>query len=504
MKTSITQSTLAWAVACAVVTASALQGQTVSIYTGEATSESWTVSGNWDTPSFPDASDELAQFSQAVGTDRINMFMTSSSLTTPLVHQTAGLLFLDGFVANPGNFLIRNSTSTTGMLRLHGFGTTINGNAAPGLVANFSEQDIFFSTANASFQIELAGSGHFHVENPGVQTQVFVGITETGGSHGIVKTGGGILRFGSESVNSNYTGGFVMEGGIVEWTTSGTSTANPFGTGALTMRGGTFRSTTDISRALNTSLVLDGGAMLGSEEEGRRGGINVNSSGGSLETTIISDSTLTILQTTNWNQAISGDFGLTKDGVGTLVFHNTSGDFTYTGATNVAAGILMVNTSLTDSDLSVESGATLAFGTLSNTGQGTFGQTVTMATDSILSFRLNELASFDSMLANGMVSLGGAILDIGLGFTPAVNDVFLLIDNQSGQALNGQLSYGGHTLAEGSEFTVTSGEFSQLFSITYAYNGDDLALTAIPEPSTWALLVGLAAFGAIVLRRRMR
>jgi autotransporter-associated beta strand protein len=506
MKTSITQSTLAWAAACAVVTASALQGQTVSIYTGASTtSDNWTVSTNWDTSFSPNAPDALAQFSQTVATDRINMLMSSSALTIPAVHEAAGLLFLDGFVANAGNFLIRNSSTTTaGKLRLHGFDTTINGNAATGLVANFSEQDIFFSTANSSFQIELAGSGHFHVENPDVQTQVFVGITETGGSHGIVKTGGGILRFGSESVGSNYTGGFVMEEGIVEWTNSGNNTANPFGTGALTLRGGTLRSTTDIARALNSSIVLDGGAMLGSEEEGLLGGINVNSWSGSLATTIISDSTLTIVQTTNWNQAISGDFGLTKDGAGTLVFHNTSGDFTYLGATNVAAGILMVNTNLTDSDLSVESGATLAFGTLSTTGQGIFGQTVTMASDSILSFRLNELSSFDSMVANGTVSLDGAKLGIDLGFAPAVNDVFLLIDNRSGTALSGQLFYGGQSLSEGTEFIVESGDFSQLFSISYAYNGDDLALTAIPEPSTWALFAGLVALGTIVTRRRVR
>jgi autotransporter-associated beta strand protein len=501
MNSSITQSTLAWAAACAVVTASHLSAQTVADYT-RATNDNWLTASNWNPSIVPNASDALAQFGPLTNdTDRVNINMnTAGGLVS-----ASGLAFLPTFNSTVDTFLIRNSsTGTTGMLRIHGFDTTINGNAATGLVTNFADKDISFSTANASYQIQLAGSGHFHVENAGVQTRVIVGITETAGSHGIVKTGAGILHFGTQSQNSNYSGGFTMEEGIVQWTNSGDRFANPFGTGLLTMKGGTFRSNTDSGRTLNSNIVLDGGATLGSLEEGHLGNVTVNSGSGNLETTIISDSRVTIYQTTNWHQAISGDFGLTKDGNGTLVFNGTGGDYTYSGATIVAAGVLMVNSGLTDSDLSVESGATLAFGTTTGVGQGIFGQTVTMESDSILSFRLDGLGSFDSMLANGAVSLDGAILDITLGFTPDFNDVFLLIDNQSGSALSGLLTYGGSILGEGSEFTVTSGEFSQLFSISYVYNGNDLALTAIPEPSTWALFAGLAALGVIVIRRRMR
>lgn len=496
---------IAWATACAVVSASALQAQTVSIYTGLGSNADWSATENWDTGFFPDAPDALAQFSQAVDTDRINMRMNSDDLAISQVHQTAGILVQDGFVANPvadANFLFRNvNTGTTGMLRIHGFDTTINGDPATGLVANFSDQDISFSTVNASFQIELAGSGHFHVEKPGVQTRVIVGITETDGSHGIVKTGAGILHFGTESQNSNYSGGFTLEEGIVQWTNSGGASANPFGIGPLTMQGGTFRSTTDGGRTLNSDIVLDGGATLGSLEEGHTGNVTVNSAGGSLETTIVSDSTVTIHQTTNWHQTISGNFGLTKDGEGTLVFTGTGGDVLHTGATIIAAGTLLVNSNVTDSDVTVQSGAILGFGTSGNPGEGTFGQTVTLENGATIAFRLDDLNDHDSMVAQGLVSLDGAVLEIELGFQPNLNDVFVLIDNQSGMAIDGLLEFEGNTLAEGEQFTV-NGAFSQTFEISYLHDGDSLALTAVPEPSTWALIAGIFTMGFVVWRRR--
>src|SRR5690625_876293 len=221
----------------------------VSIYTSEHESNNtWTQVANWDTDYFPDGPLHLAQFSEPVDSDRVNMLATSGLLSDPTVHQTAGILVKDGFVSIPasdGNFLFRNnSTGTAGFLRLHGFETEINGNSATGLVANFSDQDISFSTVNASFHIELARSGHFHFEKPDVQTRVIVGITEVeGSSHGITKTGEGILHFGAQAQHSDFSGPFILEEGIVQWTNSGSAGgANPFGTDSLILRGGTLRS----------------------------------------------------------------------------------------------------------------------------------------------------------------------------------------------------------------------------------------------------------------------
>ncbi len=488
-----------------------LFSQTTSIYTATSTAnDSWTNSGNWDTTFFPDAPDALAQFSQFVDTDRINMLMSSSLLSTANVHQTAGISILENFDANTtGNFLFRNSsTLQTGVLRIHGFDTTINGNPATGLVTNFSNQDISFSTVNESYQIQLAESGHFHVQNPGVQTRVIVGITETGGSHGITKTGAGILHFGIQSAGSNYTGGFTMEEGIVQWTHSGGASANPFGTGDLTLRGGNLRSTTSGARSLNTSVNLDGDIVFGSLDEDFNGALNVNSAGGFHSAVLLSDSTITNHNTVNWFQEITGDFGLTLEGEGEFRLLGTGGDAEHTGPTLVTAGTLRVRTSITNSDVTVESGATLAFGGASDTGLATFGQALTLEADSILSFRLNGAAEFDAMTAQGLVNLGNGlgdpVLEIELGYQPELNEVFVLIDNQSGSPLDGFLSFGGSTLGEGDEFTVTSGAFTQLFGITYQHDGNNLALTAIPEPSTWTFFAGLAVAGLLLARRVRR
>src|SRR5690606_28958360 len=126
------------------------------------------------------------------------------------------------------------------------------------------------------------------------------------------KSGSGTLRFSRlnatwSSADSTYTGGFILQDGIVEWAYSGSDSASPFGTGPLTLQGGNLRSTSESGRTVSNSVILDGSTEFGSLEEGFTGGITVNSVGGARSTTVASDSVLTTHSDTVWHQATSGD-----------------------------------------------------------------------------------------------------------------------------------------------------------------------------------------------------
>jgi prepilin-type N-terminal cleavage/methylation domain-containing protein len=140
------------------------------------------------------------------------------------------------------------------------------------------------------------------------------------GSGQVTKAGGGILQLARAGT---FTGGFVLDGGTVQWQLSGEAgVATPFGLDALTIKQGTLRSTTETSRSVNVPVVLDGGGTFGSTEVGKDGNITINSSGGLLSTTVASDSVLVIPadRTTVWNQALDGSGQVTKAGEGTLEF----------------------------------------------------------------------------------------------------------------------------------------------------------------------------------------
>jgi autotransporter-associated beta strand protein len=133
--------------------------------------------------------------------------------------------------------------------------------------------------------------------------------------------------------------------------------------------------------------------------------------------------------------AISGSGTLTKLGNGTAALDGAN---TYTGATNVSAGTLLIEGSTASgSAVTVAGGATLG-------GTGTINGTVTVSNGGTLApgesagilstgdLALNAAATFavelngttagddyDRVDVTGTVDLGGATLDITVGFTPS-------------------------------------------------------------------------------------
>lgn len=521
------------AAALLIAVSPALQAQTFHDFIGPVpastgTSSYWTVPSNWNPEGFPDATDAVVRFG-ALG-DPVQYRANIPFNDFPNGINVAAVMFMPDLDSTSTAFVVRNYNSALGIFKIHGYATTINETPVNLLIGSFgTTMDTRFEPANGGMKIELNASGVVHVEGPGMLRISTETIDADGGSYAITKTGDGILRFDRRdatwgSDRNSFSGGFILEDGTVEFTYSGGYSYSPFGTGPITLRGGMIRSTSDTGRTIYNPIILDGGTTFGSLEAERRGNMTINSDGGLRSTTLVADSTLTILnERTSWNQAVSGDFALTKDGPGILRFTGSGGDVAHTGSTTVLEGTLNTDANFPSSAVEVRSGAALE-------GMATFGQPVTIRTGATLTpligmdgdsnplqmtfasdllmeagaFLAFSLAPDASTLlqAHGAIGIDGVNLLVTLGFQPDLNAVFVLIDNQSGNPITGQFSMDGTLLGEGDEVLVTTGEYSQLFAATYTHGGDSFALVAVPEPSAYAVLTSLAVLGLAFLRRR--
>ncbi|QJR15134.1 IPTL-CTERM sorting domain-containing protein [Usitatibacter palustris] len=196
--------------------------------------------------------------------------------------------------------------------------------------------------------------------------------------------------------------------------------------------------------------------------------------------------------------SIGGPGGLTKAGASSLLLAGTS---TYSGATNVSAGSLIVNGSIV-SPVSVASGAVLTgggvVGATNVAGGGTLAPgaaignlrtgNLTLAAGSTLQVDLNGPTpgtQHDQVSVTGTAALGGATLTVTLGFTPVLGQVFTIINNDGADAVTG--TFAG--LPEGSILTVGATQFY----VSYAGSGNDVTLTAAGLPG--APVIGTATPG---------
>ena len=123
--------------------------------------------------------------------------------------------------------------------------------------------------------------------------------------------------------------------------------------------------------------------------------------------------------------------------------------------------------------------------------------TLALRTGSTLKIELASATSYDSLKVNGTVTLEGTVgLDLVLSYDPTdLVDVFTIVlnDGDSTDPLlgGGLLNYKGTPLAEGTIFTAVTGAISQNFKVSMVGgDGNDLTLSAIPEPGSAVGLLG--------------
>lgn len=486
----------------------------------------------------------------------IDSVIVGSSATDGLTKTGAGTLVLNGANTYLGRTYVTGGTVKLGSATAFGdaastaaitfaTGSTLDFNGiAPTLVGrtiNFFGSGITNSSATAvNFTNNWVGIG---VTVPGAVNAVDgVGdITFSGSinSGRLVKNGSNTLTITGANTNTGTT--LVANSGTVilnSATADGALRGIDLYGNVLTVNGGTvqlgandqIRNAADVSTGgvavyggtfdINSKNETINGLQIGSTDGATAG--NVISTGGAGTLTITGGSASTAFGV-NSIHATNGTVSAKLAGTGATFTKTTaqtvtlSGANTYTGATSVNAGTLSVTGSLASgSAVGVASGATLR-------GTGTIGGATTIASGGIVaaginastigtltfnstlagsgstfSLKLNSTAgTFDLITAAGAVTLGSStlsLIDIGSGAWTGTTSAFSIVHGSSITGVFLGLSNGA---------TVNVG--SNIFTLNYG--ASDVTLTfvsAIPEPATYATILGALALGGVVWSRRRR
>jgi fibronectin-binding autotransporter adhesin len=382
------------------------------------------------------------------------------------------------------------------------------GRLGSGDVTIASGANLDFGTGTGQTNIvanNISGAGQIIQSTASTDTRITGNVTSTGG----LTIENGTVRIGNGGTTGSYTGDAVVSSGATlafdrsnaythNGTISGAGGISKVNEGDVTLTGnnGYTGGTSLFSGALvadHANALGNGGTITFSSLGGNTGTIRYTAaSAGTDWGSRIKNSTGTIrLDTAGNNVSLAGVIdstntnGLVKSGSGVLTL---GGANTYTGTTTVSTGGLLVNGSLATTGLaSVASGARIG-------GTG-------------------SLAGGLSILSGGLFVFNPA--DPTLDVTGAVTldnsfSVASLVDS-AGTAINwGSVADGTYQLigTTASSFAnisnFGSGAAADIGGGRTAYFTDgSLNLVVVPEPSTVALLGGLAATGVLLARRRL-
>ncbi|HSI07804.1 MAG TPA: autotransporter-associated beta strand repeat-containing protein [Rariglobus sp.] len=484
----------------------------------------WGASGNWS-GTIPNAIGDLAQIPTATSF-RVITLADSAGVDASY---TVGSFYFgsSGGGSNAYTYLLQNVASGTGRLIFD----VSSGNAT------LQFQDMFASST------QRINTGITLNDNLSINPRSSLGINQINGQ---ISSGSGLTT--GIIIASNVVGGTVQLGASNDYT------------GGTTINGGTLKLITGNDRLPTaTTLAVNGAASVAGVFDlntfNQKVGVLTGGSGtvnGSITNNASGTGTATLtVESTTTHSTFDGiikngstaKVALTKAGAGTSL--TLTGANTYTGATTVNGGSLIVNGSLASgSAVSIGASGTLGgSGTVSGTvavaGTLSPGNSPGLLTTGAQTWSNGGNYNWQVMDATGSIGTGFdsiAITTGGLNLTglttggfninlwslssigPDVNGNAINFDNSINHTWTLVSNTGDLTSVAGTLFNVnivatngTSGFSNNLgggsFSVVGTSNSLDLVFTAasIPEPSTYAALVGsIALAGSVWCSRKRR
>jgi fibronectin-binding autotransporter adhesin len=383
-------------------------------------------------------------------------------------------------------------------------GATILNNGSGALVFNNAAFNVSGATGNATHARNLTLGG----TNTGANT--ISGVISNTGSAGNLKTISVVKQDAGTwilSASNAYTGGTTLNGGTLR---AGHNDA--FGTGTLTLSGGTLASDGATARTFTNAVVLTAATSLTEASTGT-GALTLS---GPVTVTGSGNRNLTVNQVATISGVVAGtDNGIVfKTGTGTLVMANTAN--TFSGGFGINSGTVQVtklanvgeNSSLgtRNSNSVMRLGQTVTTGTLEYTGtgdtsdlqinigngDGNGGSTILNNGSGALVFNnaaFNVSGATGTATAARNLTLGGTntdantvagvIADTGSGST--LKTISVVKQDAGTWVLSGANTYSGTT-------TVSAGSL--------IINGDQSGATGVLEVSSGATLGGSGIIGA--------
>jgi len=340
----------------------------------------------------------------------------------------------------------------------------------------------------------------------------------------LVKSGAGLMQVNG---SKTYTGATTVNAGILSVDTLANGAANS-GLGAsssaagnlLLRDGSTLRYTggaTSTDRLFTVGL--SGAGQSATLDASGSGAVSFTNAGNIAWGTSNQTRTLILGGSNADNNSLAsvianngtGAVSVTKNGAGKWILGGVN---TYTGATTINAGTLLVNGSIGNSTVNINGGVLGGNGTVGGVNVNSGGSlaagasigtlntgSLSFASGGTFALEINtDLGTTDLLNVTGGLSItGGAVLTLSdLGSNAVLNTTLTIIDYTTTWD-GGLFTYNGNVLADGATFSYGANNYT----IDYD-DGSAVTLTvaAIPEPATTAL-VGMA-LGCVFLARRKR
>jgi|GEM_PF-5090489 len=486
----------------------------------------------------------------------------ASGSTSTIFQAGGGTLEISGVISGSaslsktgGGTLILSATNTyTGDTTISG-GTVVLANATDTLPDNSFLQLLNGSTLSLGTNNDTVGNvvleaGSNIAGTGGTLTSTNYDMRSGSVTANLAGTGTTLTKSSSGGLSltgtNTYSGGTTINGGDVTFNNSsalgtGAIAFGPNGLDSMSLMSTTAVSLSNDITINDLSLTAGRTATLGSFSTASSG-TNAYTGNITLNNDLrIKSSSPNSNPLTFSSGVISGSGGLIINPSGTISpgAVKLAGDNTYTGATSISAGTLLVtggvvgsvtNSATGTGNVTVTgTGTILAGGSTSGTtgsilgtvnigsgaklspgpsGSGSGNTAIlhtgalTLSSGSFFNVDLNSTTAgsgYDQVISSGAINLSGSTLSVAVGGALTLGDKFFILENSS------VLPNGAGTFTNGA--TITSGGYT--FLIDYADSGDggltlnDISLTvAVPEPSTW--VTGVLTFAALLYSQRRR